>query len=129
MPITLQQSRNFNAELFQQMQNEKVSEKYYSIFQSVDIIIDICMYEAVIPRENMTKEGMVKYKDYMRRLFKVLTSKSKFVQIRMPTTANVQDSNIEVEDFIRRMEEAYNIDYTLLKEMCLREKEKIQDKK
>jgi aminopeptidase len=128
MPISLHQSRSNNAELFHYMENDHISEKYYSIFDKVDTVIDICMYVPVIPGENMTKVGMVKYKDYMRQLFKVLSSKSKFVQIRIPTTINAEESNLETEDFINRMEDAYNIDYKNLKTVCLSEINKLKEK-
>lgn len=128
MSISLHQSRSINVELFCQMKSEQFSEKYYSIFDKVDTVIDICMYAPVLPGENMTKVGMAKYKDYMRQLFQVLSSKSKFVQIRIPTIANAEESILDTEEFISRMEDAYNIDYKYLKTICLNEINKLKEK-
>lgn len=128
MSISLHQSRSINVKLFHQMKSEQISEKYYSIFDKVDTVIDICMYAPVIPGENMTKVGMAKYKDYMRQLFQVLSSKAKFIQIRIPTIANAEESNLDTEEFISRIEDAFNIDYKYLKTVCLNEIDKLKEK-
>ncbi len=128
MSIALQQSRSVNAELFHHIDSDQVYDKYLSVFEKVDTVIDICMYAAVIPGENMREEDMPKYRNYMRSLFTVLSKKTKFIQIRIPTKANAENSNLEVNDFIVRMEDAYNIDYNALKESCLMEKNKLKGK-
>lgn len=126
--ISLQQSRSVNAELFSHIDNEQVYDKYVSIFDKVDTVIDLCMYAAVVPGENMRQEDMPKYRTYMRSLFTVLTKKTKFIQLRFPTKANAESSNLDTNDFMVRMEEALNIDYKALKEACLMEKNKLKTK-
>ena len=42
----------------------------------------------------------------------------RFTQIRVPTEANAAESNLEPQDYIQRMNKAYNIDYEMVKKAC-----------
>lgn len=127
MSISLHQARSVNVRLFHCMM-EQVPEKYYSMFDKVDVVIDICMYSPVVPGENMTNEDKPKYGEYMRNLFGALSDKKKFVQVRIPTRTLAQEVNFDAKEFISRMEDAYNIDYKDLKVRCNNEVDKMKKK-
>jgi len=116
--IELQQSREINCEIFNISNNTCFNEKYFSLFDNIDIIIDICMYRAVVPSENLQKDKFELYRKYMGQLFSTLSKKKKFVQVRIPTEENALESGLEPSTFIEKMNEAYNIDYEDLKNRC-----------
>lgn len=119
-PLEFQQSRLVNYEMFTNALDTCFNEKYYSLFDNVDIIIDICMYKAVVPLKKLTenKEKMNLYRKYMSTLFSTLTKKNKFVQIRVPSEENAIESGLEPSVFIEKMNKAYDIDYDDLKQSC-----------
>lgn len=119
-PIEFQQSRLINYEMFTNATETCFNDKYFSLFENVDIVIDICMYKAVLPLSKLTenKEKMNLYRKYMSTLFSTLTQKKKFVQIRVPSEENAIESGLEPSVFIEKMNKAYDIDYVDLKQSC-----------
>ncbi|MDF2538240.1 MAG: Leucyl aminopeptidase (aminopeptidase T)-like protein [Herbinix sp.] len=130
-PISIQQSREFNAELFDCMKTGSLGmgTNYFKLFEPIDIVIDICMYQPVVPGEQMKPEGMALYREYMGRLFQALTAKKKFVQIRIPTIANAESSALTAQDYIYRMEKAYDVDYKCLRTACIDKIEELRGSK
>lgn len=129
-PIEFQQSRLINYELFSNAMDTCFNDKYYSLFDNVDIVIDICMYRAVLPLPKLAenKEKMNIYRKYMATLFSTLSSKKKFVQIRIPTEENALESGLEPSIFIEKMNKAYDIDYNELKQRCEEKSSQLEGK-
>lgn len=127
-PFILQQSRDANAEIFNGATDTTFNEKYYNLFSCVDTVIDICMYQPVIPSPSLSKEKFNLYRTYMAKLFEKLKEKKKFLQIRIPTEQYAKELNLSPEKFINNMIDAYDIDYNLLKHECLQKVEEIKDK-
>lgn len=119
-PIEFQQSRLVNYEMFTNASDTCFNDKYYALFDNVDIVIDICMYKAVLPLPKLSenKEKMDIYRKYMSKLFSTLSKKEKFVQIRIPSEENAIESGLESNIFIEKMNKAYDIDYDDLKKRC-----------
>lgn len=130
-PIEIQQSREVNSEIFNIATDTCYNEKYYSIFDNVDTIIDICMYKAVKPSPKLmeNKEQFDLYRKHMATLFSTLTKKKKFVQIRIPTEQFAIEEYIDTDIFITNMNKAYDIDYDALKIRCQQKVDEIKDKK
>ncbi|BCN30235.1 aminopeptidase [Anaeromicropila herbilytica] len=117
-PLVLHQSRSANAKLFEGMEEGCFSENYFKIFDTVDIVIDICMYQPVQLGSKLEDSQMNYYRKYMSDLFRALESKNKFVQIRIPTEQFAMEEGIDPELFINDMYKAYDIDYDNLKIIC-----------
>lgn len=66
------------------------------------------------------------YRSYISRLFYALMKAKRFTQIRIPTIENAAESNLPVDEFIVRMEAAYDLDYDELHTACLRLKEQLE---
>ena len=86
-------------------------EKYFEIFSSVDAVLDIFAYQPVILSKKLPDEQMNYYRNYMKQLFQTLMTKKRFAQIRIPTAANAKESGLNADEFIRRMEAAYDVSY------------------
>ncbi len=129
-PIEFQQSRLVNYEMFTNALDTCFNDKYYSIFDNIDIVIDICMYKAVVPLPKLAenKEKMNLYRKYMSTLFSTLSKKKKFVQIRVPSEENAIESGLESSIFIEKMNKAYDIDYDDLKKRCEEKASQIEGK-
>ncbi|MDF2821562.1 MAG: Leucyl aminopeptidase (aminopeptidase T)-like protein [Clostridiales bacterium] len=115
VPIELQHAKTYYNGLFENMPEQIFGEKYFSIFKEVDVVIDICMYAAVIPDANFPKDKMNFYREYMKNMFATLVKKDKFIQLRVPSEAFANEANIDPNEFIERMTDAYDIDYDKLK--------------
>lgn len=115
IPLEMQYSRSYYKELFGRMEKLIFDDKYFTVFQNVDAVIDICMYTPVLPHKNFSPDKMELYREYMQKLFQVLMSREKFIQLRVPTETNAVEAGLEPEVFIRKMTAAYDIDYGKLK--------------
>lgn len=127
-PFELQQSRSINASLFANVSEDNFDEKYFKIFSSVDVIIDLFMYKPVVPSPELPKEKFEFYRKYMGNLFKAFADKKKFIQIRVPTKENSEESSLDPEKYIKLMNAAYDIDYDELKMTCENKLTEIKDK-
>jgi aminopeptidase len=117
-PIELQHSRENYGKLFKNMEPGCFNEKFFKIFDPVDIVIDICMYQPVIPSSDFPKEHMDLYRVYMRTLFQTLVQKKKLIQLRVPTKENALESGLSYEIYKDSMLKAYDIDYRRLQNKC-----------
>lgn len=117
-PITLQQSREHNSRLFSVATENSFGDKYFSLFEHLDAVLDVFVYQPVVLNHKLPEEQMDLYKVYMRRLFQNLMKASRFTQIRIPSMENAQESNLDPEEYMKRMELAYDIDYARLEEDC-----------
>ena len=110
-PLFLWQSRERNQKFFGEMKQEVFGEKYFELFSSVDAVLDIFAYQPVILSKKLPDEQMNYYRNYMKQFFQTLMTKERFVQIRIPTVANANESGLSADDFIERMEAAYDVSY------------------
>lgn len=117
-PLEVQQSRKENKRRFLVAKAETYGDTYFSIFEKVHTVLDIFVYQPVILGTQIEPEQIDVYRQYMGRLFEALMGAKRFIQIRIPTIENAQESGLDPKDYIRRMEEAYNIDYKALKQEC-----------
>ncbi|SHJ45205.1 Leucyl aminopeptidase (aminopeptidase T) [Anaerocolumna jejuensis DSM 15929] len=117
-PLELQQSRSHNRNIFSAAKEACFPERYYSIFEKVDAVLDVFTYQPVVLNYEISKEQMNYYRNYMRKLFETLMKKKRFTQIRIPTAENARESDLDIEDYIKRMTKAYDIDYIKLSEIC-----------
>lgn len=126
-PFELQQSRKVNYEIFMNAKEDCFGERYFRIFEQIDAVIDIFMYQPVVLDEKLDEEHMNIYRNYMRNLFPALMKAKRFIQLRVPTTANAMGTSLEPEPFKQRMMEAYDIDYEQLKKDCEGKIERIRN--
>jgi leucyl aminopeptidase (aminopeptidase T) len=119
IPVKWQYSREFIKEYFFTVpqENLKWPEKYFDIFKSVDIVIDILTYSPA-PAPGFPKERMPFYGQYMGTLFKTLTQKKYFIQVKVPTPENAQEEGLDYEIFNSALLNALDIDYSIMKKKC-----------
>lgn len=120
-PVLLQQARMINREIFLSAKESCFDERYFDFFSKFDAVLDVFTYQPVILGSQIPEEQMSLYRKYMSQLFNKLMECKRFTQIRIPTLANAAESNLEPQDYIRRMTRAYDIDYEMLAEACNRE--------
>ena len=58
------------------------------------------------------------YRRYISQLFEKLVTCRRFAQIRIPTAANAAESGLDPQDYIRRMDRAYDVDYAAVRAAC-----------
>lgn len=119
IPVKWQYSREFIKEYFSTVpqENLKWPEKYFDIFKSVDIVIDILTYSPA-PAPGFPRERIPFYGQYMGPLFKILTQKKYFIQVKVPTPENAQQEGMGYEIFNSALLNALDIDYSLMKKKC-----------
>ena len=117
-PILLQQSRTANYDLFCQAEEDPFPDSYFAPFSQLNAVLDVFTYRPVVLGRDLDDNHMAFYRSYMRRLFDALLKAKRFTQIRIPTPANAQESGLPPEEYIRRMEQAYSIDYEALHCQC-----------
>ena len=124
-PVLLQQSRTVNRDLFSSAKASCFDEKYFELFSKFDAVLDVFAYRPVVLGAEIEEKQMDIYRRYISSLFGRLTGCKRFTQIRIPTEANARESVLDPEDYIRRMDRAYDIDYDRLAEECRQALEKI----
>ena len=119
LPVKWQYSREFIKEYFSVVpqENLKYPEKYYDMFKPVDIVVDILTYSPA-PAPGFPKEKMPFYGQYMGPLFKALTQKKSFIQVKVPTLENANEEGIEPNIFKSAMLKAIDIDYYQMRKTC-----------
>lgn len=58
------------------------------------------------------------YRRYISQLFEKLVTCRRFAQIRIPTAANAAESGLDPQEYIRRMDRAYDVDYAAVRAAC-----------
>lgn len=117
-PVLLQQARSINQVLFENAEDSCFDDRYFYMFSNVDAVLDVFAYQPIVLGGKLRQEGLQRYRRYIARLFDCLMKCKRFAQIRIPTTANADESGLAPEDYIRRMTEAYDIDYAQLNSRC-----------
>ena len=124
-PVVLQQARSINRDLFATAKASCFDEKYFELFSKFDAVLDVFAYQPVILGYELEEEQMNLYRRYIGQLFGKLMECKRFTQIRIPTEANAAESGLAPEEYIRRLNSAYDIDYDCLAEACGQEAAKM----
>lgn len=120
-PVLLQQSRTINKEIFENAKASCFNDKYFDLFKSFDTVLDLFTYQPIVLGCKLAQEQTDIYKSYISELFYKLVNIKRFIQIRLPTEANADESGLDPQDFINRLNNAYDIDYELLEKRCREE--------
>lgn len=123
-PILLQQSRSVNRDIFLAAKESCYNEQYFDLFTKFDAVLDIFAYRPVILGYEIDDDKLELYRKYMAQLFSKLMNCKRFTQIRIPTAANAEESNLSPQDYIQRMERAYDVDYSAVYEACKQAKDR-----
>ncbi|MBQ8814504.1 MAG: aminopeptidase [Lachnospiraceae bacterium] len=117
-PVLLQQSRTINRDIFLTAKDNCFDERYFALFSEFDTVLDVFTYQPIVLGAQLPDEQMALYRRYISQLFYKLMECKRFTQIRIPTQANAAESNLDPQDYIQRMTDAYDIDYEALKTAC-----------
>ena len=117
-PVLLQQSRTVNRDIFLAAKDSCYSGRYFDLLSQFDAVFDVFAYQPVILGYKIEDEKFELYRKYMAQLFSALMKCKRFLQIRIPTAANAEGSGLEPQDYIRRMERAYDVDYAAIDKAC-----------
>ncbi len=123
-PILLQQSRSVNRDIFISAKESCFNERYFDFFAKFDAVLDVFAYRPVILGYEIDDDKFELYRRYMAQLFSKLMNCKRFTQIRIPTEANAEESGLDPQDYIQRMERAYDVDYTAVYEACRQAKDR-----
>ena len=125
-PLLLQQSRSVNRDIFLGAQESCFGEQYFDLFAQFDAVLDIFTYRPVVLGYEIAHDKFALYRKYMAQLFSKFINCKRFTQIRIPTAANAEESGLNPQDYIRRMESAYDIDYAAVYEVCRQAKDRFE---
>ena len=123
-PVLLQQARSLNREIFMAAKESCFDERYFELFSKFDAVLDVFAYQPIVLGYDIADEQMALYRRYISQLFNRLIKCRRFTQIRIPTETNAAESDLDPQDYIQRMERAYDIDYDALRAACKREAER-----
>ena len=117
-PVLLQQSRTINRAIFSSARESCFDKRFFELLSNFDAVLDVFAYQPVILGYEIPTEQFELYRKYMSQLFYTLMKSKRFVQIRIPTEANAAESGLKPQDYILRMNSAYDIDYEALADAC-----------
>ncbi len=117
-PVLLQQARLINYSIFCAATETCFNENYFEIFSKFDAVLDVFAYQPIAIGYELPPKQKKLYQNYITQLFSALMKSKRFTQIRIPTQANAEESGLLPEDYISRMEKAYDIDYDMLYLKC-----------
>ena len=125
-PVLLQQSRTVNRDIFLAAKESCFCERHFDLFTKFDAVLDVFAYRPVILGYEIDEDKFELYRRYMAQLFSTLMNCKRFTQIRIPTAANAEESGLDPQDYIQRMERAYDVDYTAVYVACKQAKERFE---
>lgn len=123
-PVLLQQARSINREIFSAAKDSCFDDRYFELFSRFDAVLDVFAYQPIVLGYPIENEQMELYRKYLSQLFYKLMECKRFTQIRVPTEANASESNLDPQEYIQRMNDAYDIDYERVHTACKREAER-----
>ncbi len=126
-PVLLQQARSVNAEIFARATESSFGERYFEWLSGFDAVLDVFAYQPVVLKHDIGEEQMGLYRRHMAHMFEALAKAKRLTQIRIPTWENAEEVEMNPEDYISRMERAFDIDYDALQINCMQEKERLKD--
>ena len=125
-PLLLQQSRSVNRDIFLAAKESCFGEQYFELFTKFDAVLDVFAYRPVILGYEIDEDQFALYRKYMAQLFSKLMDCKRFTQIRIPTAANAEESGLDPQDYIQRMERAYDVDYNAIYDACRQAKDRFE---
>lgn len=117
-PVLLQQARQVNRDIFLSAKESCFDNRYFELFSKFDAVLDVFAYQPIVLGCQIPDEQMDLYRKYISQLFYKLMECRRFTQIRVPTEANAAESGLDPQDYMRRMTQAYDIDYEMLNAAC-----------
>lgn len=126
-PFLVQQSRTINRDIFACAAENSFGERYFELFSQFDAVLDVFAYQPVKLGYALPDKQMATYRRYMAQIFQKLVKCKRFTQIRIPTRENAEETNLDANEYIRRMTKAYDIDYEAVAQACKKEAERFSD--
>lgn len=126
-PLELRESRKRNQRRFAQAKETCFTEKYFSLYEKADAVFDIFVYQPVVLGAKLEDAQMDLYRKYVQGLFGAFMQAKRFLQIRIPTAENALETDMDPAEYIRRMDNAYDIDYDMLKKECGKRKAELKE--
>ena len=117
-PVVLQQARSVNREIFAGAKESCFDERYFGLFSKFDAVLDVFACQPIVLGYELEDAQMELYRRYISQLFEKLVTCRRFAQIRIPTAANAAESGLDPQDYIRRMDRAYDVDYAAVRAAC-----------
>ncbi len=117
-PVLLQQARSINRDIFLSAKESCFGNRYFDLFSKFDAVLDVFAYQPIILGYQISNEQMDLYRKYISQLFYKFMECKRFAQIRIPTQANAAESGLDPQDYIQRMNLAYDIDYEMVNTAC-----------
>ncbi|MGL4773209.1 MAG: aminopeptidase [Clostridium sp.] len=103
-------------------------DKFFEIFDKVDGVIDICTYTPPQFHVDFPREKLPFYGGYMGNLMRRLGEKETFIQIKVPSEKNYVSSGLSYDNFTDELLNAYNVNYSEMKNVCLSTIDNLKDK-
>lgn len=117
-PVVLQQARSVNREIFAGAKESCFDERYFGLFSKFDAVLDVFACQPIVLGYELEDAQMELYRRYISQLFEKLVTCRRFAQIRIPTEANAAESGLDLQEYIRRMDRAYDVDYAAVRAAC-----------
>ena len=117
-PVVLQQARSVNREIFAGAKESCFDERYFGLFSKFDAVLDVFACQPIVLGYELEDAQMDLYRRYISQLFEKLVTCRRFAQIRIPTEANAAESGLDPQEYIRRMDRAYDVDYAAVRAAC-----------
>lgn len=117
-PVVLQQARSVNREIFAGAKESCFDERYFGLFSKFDAGLDVFACQPIVLGYELEDAQMELYRRYISQLFEKLVTCRRFAQIRIPTAANAAESGLDPQEYIRRMDRAYDVDYAAVRAAC-----------
>ena len=117
-PVVLQQARSVNREIFAGAKESCFDERYFGLFSKFDAVLDVFACQPIVLGYELEDAQMELYRRYISQLFAKLVTCRRFAQIRIPTAANAAESGLDPQEYIRRMDRAYDVDYAAVRAAC-----------
>ena len=117
-PVVLQQARSVNREIFAGAKESCFDERYFGLFSKLDAVLDVFACQPIVLGYELEDAQMELYRRYISQLFEKLVTCRRFAQIRIPTAANAAESGLDPQEYIRRMDRAYDVDYAAVRAAC-----------
>ena len=117
-PVVLQQARSVNREIFAGAKKSCFDDRYFGLFSKFDAVLDVFACQPIVLGYELEDAQMDLYRRYISQLFEKLVTCRRFAQIRIPTAANAAESGLDPQDYIRRMDRAYDVDYAAVRAAC-----------
>ena len=125
-PVLLQEARTLNRDIFSQASEDCFGEAYFERLASFDTVLDVFAYQPIVLGYDLESEKFTLYRNYMANLFRTLLTAKRFLQIRLPTIENAQESSLPPDKFVQRMTAAYDIDFDALRSACEKKADRLK---